>query len=211
MNAIADRYTDDSLQRLEAMAEISQRLLDRARALGASQAEVSCSEERGLNVNVRMGAVDTVESTRDRGIGVTVYFGRRKGSASTADLHDASLEATVEQACAIARYTEDDAAAGLADPALMATQFPDLDTWHPWAVDADHAVDLALACETAGREADARIANSDGASLGSGESLSVYANSHGFVGRDRGTHHSLGCALIVGRGDAMQRDGWYSS
>ena len=211
MNAIADPYTDDSLQRLEAMAEISQRLLDRARALGASQAEVSCSEERGLNVNVRMGAVDTVESTRDRGIGVTVYFGRRKGSASTADLHDASLEATVEQACAIARYTEDDAAAGLADAALMATQFPDLDTWHPWAVDADHAVDLALACETAGREADARIANSDGASLGSGQSLSVYANSHGFIGRDRGTHHSIGCALIVGQGDAMQRDGWYSS
>jgi PmbA protein len=211
LNAIADPYTDDSLQRLEAMAEISQRLLDRARALGASQAEVSCSEERGLNVNVRMGAVDTVESTRDRGIGVTVYFGRRKGSASTADLHDASLEATVEQACAIARYTEDDAAAGLADAALMATQFPDLDTWHPWAVDADHAVDLALACETAGREADARIANSDGASLGSGQSLSVYANSHGFIGRDRGTHHSIGCALIVGQGDAMQRDGWYSS
>lgn len=211
MNAIADPYTDDSLQRLEAMAEISRRLLDRARALGASQAEVSCSEERGLNVNVRMGAVDTVESTRDRGIGVTVYFGRRKGSASTADLHNASLEATVEQACAIARYTEDDAAAGLADAALMATQFPDLDTWHPWPVDADHAVDLALACETAGREADARIANSDGASLGSGESLSVYANSHGFVGRDRGTHHSIGCALIVGQGDGMQRDGWYSS
>jgi len=211
LNAIADPYTDDSLQRLEAMAEISRRLLDRARALGASQAEVSCSEERGLNVNVRMGAVDTVESTRDRGIGVTVYFGRRKGSASTADLHNASLEATVEQACAIARYTEDDAAAGLADAALMATQFPDLDTWHPWPVDADHAVDLALACETAGREADARIANSDGASLGSGESLSVYANSHGFVGRDRGTHHSIGCALIVGQGDGMQRDGWYSS
>ncbi len=211
MNALTDPHADDSLQRLEAMAEISQRLLDRARALGASQAEVSCSEERGLNVNVRMGAVDTVESTRDRGIGVTVYFGQRKGSASTADLHDASLEATVEQACAIARYTEDDAAAGLADAALMATRFPDLDAWHPWAVDADHAVDLALACEAAGREADARIANSDGASLGSGESLSVYANSHGFIGRDRGTHHSIGCALIVGQGDAMQRDGWYSS
>ena len=202
---------DDSLQRLELMAGISQRLLDRAKALGASQAEVSCSEERGLSVNVRMGAVETVESTRDRGIGVTVYFGQRKGSASTADLQESSLDATVEQACAIARYTEDDVAAGLADASLMATEFPDLDSWHPWAVDADQAVDLALACETAGRDADARIANSDGASLGSGESLSVYANSHGFFGRDRGTQHSIGCALIVGQGDEMQRDGWYSS
>ena len=201
---------DDSHERLDRLAEISQRLLARARALGASQAEVSCSEETGLNVSVRMGEVETVESTRDRGIAVTVYFGRRKGSASTADLHEASLEATVEQACAIARHTEDDPAAGLADAALMARGFPDLDTWHPWRLDAAEAIDLALACEAAGREADARIGNSDGASFGSGESLSVYANSHGFVGRERETQHSLGVALIAGQGEDMQRDAWYS-
>ena len=211
MNAIADFPADDSLARLEALEGLSQRLLDRARASGATQAEVSCSEDRGLNVNVRMGAVETVESTRDRSIGVTVYFGQRKGSASTADLREESLDATVAQACAIARYTEHDEAAGLADAALMATDFPDLDAWHPWALDADHAVDLALACEAAGREFDPRIANSDGASVGSGESISVYANSHGFFGRDRSTQHSLGCALIAGVGDDMQRDGWYSS
>ncbi|WP_019397499.1 metalloprotease PmbA [Pseudoxanthomonas sp. GW2] len=201
---------DDSQQRLDRLAEISQRLLARARALGASQAEVSCSEERGLNVSVRMGEVETVESSNDRGIAVTVYFGKRKGSASTADLHESSLEATVEQACAIARHTEDDEAAGLADPELMAREFPDLDTWHPWRLDADEAVELALACEAAGREADPRVANSDGASFGSGESLAVYANSHGFVGRERETQHSLGLALIAGHGEAMQRDGWYS-
>ncbi len=211
MNAIADFSADDSLSRLAALEELSRRLLDRARAAGATQAEVSCSEDRGLNVNVRMGAVETVESTRDRSIGMTVYFGQRKGSASTADLRAESLDATVEQACAIARYTEHDEASGLADAGLMATEFPDLDAWHPWALDADHAVDLALACEAAGREFDTRIANSDGASVGSGESIAVYANSHGFVGRDRGTQHSLGCALIAGQGDDMQRDGWYSS
>ena len=201
---------DDSQQRLDRLAEISQRLLARARALGASQAEVSCSAERGLNVSVRMGEVETVESSNDRGIAVTVYFGKRKGSASTADLHESSLEATVEQACAIARHTEDDEAAGLADPELMAREFPDLDTWYPWRLDADEAVELALACEAAGREADPRVANSDGASFGSGESLAVYANSHGFIGRERETQHSLGLALIAGHGEAMQRDGWYS-
>ncbi|MDR6840174.1 metalloprotease PmbA [Pseudoxanthomonas sacheonensis] len=211
MNAIADFSADDSLTRLDALESLSRRLLDRARASGATQAEVSCSEDRGLNVNVRMGAVETVESTRDRSIGVTVYFGQRKGSASTADLREESLDATVAQACAIARYTEHDEAAGLADAVLMATAFPDLDAWHPWALDADHAVDLALACEAAGREFDPRIANSDGASVGSGESISVYANSHGFFGHDRSTQHSLGCALIAGVGEDMQRDGWYSS
>ena len=216
MNATALTSPDDSLARLERLEVLSQRLLERARAQGATQAEVSCSEETGLNVSVRLGDVETVESTRDRGIGVTVYFGQRKGSASTADLREESLEATVAQACAIARYTEDDEAAGLADAALMARPqadgaFPDLDVWHPWVLDMDRAVDLALACEAAGREADARIENSDGASIGSGESLSVYANSHGFIGRERDTQHTIGCALIAVQGDGMQRDGWYST
>ncbi|HVK51664.1 MAG TPA: metalloprotease PmbA [Pseudoxanthomonas sp.] len=211
MNSITTSTSDDSLVRLESLAGISQRLLELARARGATQAEVSCSEERGLNVNVRMGEVETVESNRDRGIGVTVYFGQRKGSASTADLREESLESTVEQACAIARYTEDDEAAGLADAARMAHDTREFDQWHPWTLDADAFVDLALACENAGRHADARIENSDGASVGSAESLSVYANSHGFIGRERSTQHTLGCALIAGRGDGMQRDGWYTT
>src|SRR5690606_16819589 len=135
---------DDSQQRLDRLADISQRLLARARALGATQAEVSCSEERGLNVSVRMGEVETVESSTDRGIAMTVCVGQRKGSASTADLHEASLAATVEQACATARSTEDDGAAGLGDAELMAREFPDLDTWHPWRLDVDEAVELAL-------------------------------------------------------------------
>ncbi|MDQ3511042.1 MAG: metalloprotease PmbA, partial [Pseudomonadota bacterium] len=125
----------DSEAHLDALAALSQRLLDAARERGASQAEVSCSEEYGLNVNVRMGEVETVEATRDRGIAVTVYFGQRKGSASTADLRDDSLQATVEQACAIARHTEHDAASGLADAALMATDLREFDSWHPWALE----------------------------------------------------------------------------
>ena len=213
MNVIAPEVAagQDSQTQLDRLEGIARQLLDTARQLGASQAEVACSEDRGLDVNVRMGQVETVESTRDRGIAVTVYFGKRKGSASTADLHPASLAATVEQACAIARHTEDDAAAGLADAELMATAFPDFDGWHPWALQAEQAIDLALACEAAGRDSDSRISNSDGASASTAQSVSVYANSHGFVGRERGTHHSIGCALIAGQGDGMQRDGWYSS
>ncbi|MCY7355643.1 MAG: metalloprotease PmbA [Lysobacter sp.] len=214
MNAVSipvATAADDSQARLDRLAATAQGLLDRCKAHGATQAEVACSEERGLNVNVRMGAVETVESTRDRGIAVTVYFGHRKGSASTADLREESLDATVAQACAIATFTEEDPAAGLADAELMATDIRDFDSWHPWAIEADRAIDLALACENAGREFDKRIENSDGASVGSGESLSVYANTHGFVGRERDTQHSIGCALIAGRGDGMQRDGWYTT
>ncbi|MES2669196.1 MAG: metalloprotease PmbA [Pseudomonadota bacterium] len=201
---------DDSQARLDRLSDLARDLLARARAQGASQAEVSCDEDRGLNVNVRMGAVESVESTRDRSIGITVYFGQRKGSASTADLRPESLEATVAQACAIARHTEDDPASGLADAERMATDAREFDSWHPWRLEADEAVDLALACEAAGRDADPRIANSDGASASTGESIGVYANSHGFLGRERDTHHSISCALIAGEGEDMQRDGWYS-
>ena len=112
---------DDSRERMQRLSGIAEQLLAQARASGASQAEVSCNEDSGLSVNVRMGEVETVEATRDRGIAVTVYFGTRKGSASTADLREDSLQATVSQACAIARHTEDDPASGLADAGLMAT------------------------------------------------------------------------------------------
>lgn len=213
MNPIAlnTDSADDSAQRLERLSDTAQRMLARARQLGASQAEVSCSEDSGLEVNVRLGQVETVQSSRDRGLAITVYFGQRRGSASTADLAEGSIDATVAQACAIARYTEDDPAAGLADAQAMASHFPDLDTWHPAAPDAEAALGLALACEQAGRDADSRISNSDGAGVSSNTSLAVYANSHGFVGAERSSSHSLSCALIAGHGDGMQRNGWYSA
>ena len=195
----------------ERLAGLAAQMLDLAAGLGATQAEVSINEDSGLAVNVRMGEVETVERTRDRGLAITVYFGQRKASASTADLQQASLLATVEQACAIARFTEADPAAGLADAALMARELRDFDQYHPWNIDAERAISLALAAETRGREADPRIANSDGAAVNTGESLSVYANSHGFVGVERGTSHSISCSLIAGRDDGMQRDYWYTT
>jgi PmbA protein len=202
--------TDDSRARLSQLSDLANRLLERARAAGAEQAEVVCNEDAGLAINVRLGEVETIEATRDRGISLTVYVGQRKGSASTADLREDSLEATVAQACAIARHTEPDPAAGLADPALLATDLREFDTWHPVALEPERAIALAVACEEAGRGVDARITNSDGASVHANASLSVYANSHGFVGAERSTSYSLGCVLIAGHGEEMRRDGWYS-
>ena len=201
---------DASRRELDRLAELAEDVIRRARAAGASQAEVSASIDTGLSVNVRLGEVETVEHTRDRGFGLTVYFGQRKGSASTADLNADSIQATLEQACAIARYTEEDPASGLADAARMATQFPELDLWHPWDIDTGEAIALGQQIEAAGR-AHAGITNSDGAGVQAGESVSVYANSHGFVGRERGTRHSLSLALIAGDEAGMQRDYWYDS
>ncbi|MGB3462563.1 MAG: metalloprotease PmbA [Rhodanobacter lindaniclasticus] len=201
---------DSSTSELDRLAELAEDVIRRARAAGASQAEVAATIDTGLSVNVRLGEVETVEHTRDRGFGLTVYFGQRKGSASTADLHPDSIQATLDQACAIARHTEADSAAGLADAARMASVFPDLDLWHPWDIDTTQAIELGIAIEDAGR-AHAGISNSDGASVQAGQGLSVYANSHGFVGRERGTRHALSLALIAGDEDGMQRDYWYDS
>ncbi len=199
---------DDSIAELDRLAGLAEDVIRRARAAGASQAEVSASVSTGLSVNVRLGEVETVERNRDRGFGLTVYFGQRKGNASTADLKPASIDATIAQACAIARHTEPDPCAGLADAALMQKHFPDLDLWHPWEPDVDRAIEVGREVEAAGR-AHAAITNSEGAGVQCGASLGVYANSHGFVGRERGTHHSIACSLIAGRGEAMQRDEWY--
>ena len=202
--------TDRSREDLDRLASLAEDVIRRARAAGASQAEVAASIDTGLSVNVRLGEVETVEHTRDRGFGLTVYFGQRKGSASTADLNPDSIQATLDQACAIARYTEEDPAAGLADADRMATEFPDLDLWHPWGIDTNDAIDLGRRIEDAGR-AHAGITNSDGAGVQSGESISVYANSHGFVGCERGTRHSISLSLIAGDESGMQRDYWYDS
>lgn len=203
-------FHDDSQARLDVLEATSQTLLALARKAGASQAEVSCSQSRGLNVGVRMGQVETVESNQDQGIAVTVYFGKKKGSASTGDIAAQSLSATVAQACAIARHTEEDEAAGLAEAELMARDLREFEQWHPQEVSAEAAIARALATEEAGRALDGRIRNSDGAGFAAAQSLGVYANSHGFCGRERQTHYSLNCALIAGEGEAMQRDGWYS-
>ena len=193
------------------LAGLAAQVLELAAARGASQAEVSISEDSGLAVNVRMGEVETVERTRDRGVSLTVYFGQRKASASTADLQPASLLATVEQACAIAKFTEADSAAGLADAGLMAREIGDFDQWHPWDIDAERAIALAIAAEARGRDTDPRISNSDGSAVNTSTSIATYANSHGFIGFERSTSHSISCSLIAGRDDGMQRDYWYTA
>lgn len=189
------------------------RALDAARGAGASQAEVNVSTSRALTVNVRMRELESVEFQRDRDLHLTVYFGHRMGSASTADLSEAGLADTVAAACAIARAGGEDPCLGLADPALLADpkSLPDLDLHHPWALTPEQAADLAIASEAAAFAADPRVQQSEGASVDSREGAGVYANSHGFVGHRRSSDHSLSCGVIARDGEEMQNGHQYSS
>lgn len=184
--------------------------LEEAQRRGASQCEADASLSRGLSVTVRLGEVETIEYQRDRGLSVTVYFGKRKGSASTADLSLQAVRDTVEKACAIARYTAEDSYAGLVEAEFLARDIPDLDLDHPWDLAPEAAIELARECEAAGRDVDPRIMNSDGGSVGTQRHAGVYGNSHGFLAGFAGTSHSIGCALVAQQGEEMQRDSWYT-
>jgi PmbA protein len=197
--------------RIPELKSIVSDTLARAKELGASQAEADVSLQKGLTTTVRLGEVETVEYQRDRGLGITVYFGQRKGSASTADLSPRAVTEMVEKACDIARYTAADDCAGLADPTELARDIPDLDLDHPWELSPEQAVETARACEAAGRAVDPRISNSEGASVGSHRGVRVYGNTHGFLAGYPSTSHSVSCVLLAQTGDDMQRDYWYSS
>jgi PmbA protein len=201
----------EHVQRISEIQNTVDDLLQEARRQGADAAEAAVSAQTGLSVTVRLGETETIEHTSDNGLGITVYFGHRKGSANTTDLRPEAIRESVAAACRIAKYTSEDPAAGLADAARMARDIPDLDLHHPWDLTAEQAADIATSCEDAARGNDARISNSEGATLYSQTSSFIYGNTHGFVGGYPTTRHSLSCAVIAQDGDDMQRDYWYDS
>jgi PmbA protein len=184
--------------------------LAEAKTCGASQAEADASLQRGLSVTVRLGQVETIEFHRDRGLSVTVYFGKAKGSASTADLRAEAVRETVLKAAAIAQHTAEDPYAGLADPSDLAHEIPELDLHHPWGIEAEQAIEIARECEGAGLACDPRLKNSEGATVSTGSGARVHGNSLGFLEGVSSTSHSVSCSLVAQERDDMQRDYWYS-
>jgi PmbA protein len=208
---VSEVATNDIQERQASLEQIVEDLLAEARRRGATAAEAAASTNTGLETSVRLGEVETVEHIRDNGLGITVYLGHQKGSASTSDLSPASVRDTVAAACAIASHTQEDPCAGLADPRRIATEIPNLDLYHPWALQVEDAIGLAIECEDAARATDKRIVNSEGASVTSHAGIHVYGNSHGFVGGYPASRHGLSCAVVGQQGNSMQRDYWWSA
>ena len=193
------------------LKSIAEAVIRRAEDLGASACAVDVSENVGLDVNVRRRRVETIEQTRDKGMGVTVYVGTRRGHASSSDFDLGALGETVAAAYEIARYTAEDPCAGLPDPDTLAVEIPDLDLFHLWDVDAERAIAIAIAAETAAFDVSPLVRNSDGASVSVGYGHFFSANSLGFAGGYEFSRHSLACSPIAQRGRSMQRDDWYSA
>lgn len=196
--------------RIEHLRSLVSECLDEARRQGASGAEAGMSVNFGLSVSVRLGDVETVEHHRSQAVGVTVYFGQRKGSASSTDLGYSALRETVVAACRIARYAAEDPCAGLPEPELLAREFPDLDVYHPWDIGAEQAIEIALSCENAARAVSPLISNSEGAQLDTFKGVRVLGNTAGFLHGMANSRHSLSCSVLGQQGESMQRDDWWT-
>ena len=207
MAVLAEKASLDE-RALEALVAAA---LAEARREGVDQAEVAASHDLGLSATARLGEVENLEFTNDRGLGITVYRDQRKGSASTSDLSAEAIAETVRKACTFATLTARDEYAGLADAGLMCTEIPDLDLDHPWPIDSRGAINLAIACEKAALGLDERITNSEGATVATNRSLRAYGNTHGFIGSYARTGHSISCAVLATADGEMQRDYHYTA
>jgi PmbA protein len=195
---------------IEKLKERAASILAHARELGASDAEVSASVSSGLSVSVRMREVETLEYHRDQGVALTVYFGQRKGSASSSDLSEAAVRESVRRACGLAQYTAEDDCSGLADADRLALDVPDLELNHPWSIAPKDAIELATECEAAALDSDTRVNNSEGASVSTSSGCRVYGNTRGFLEGYPGSHHSLSCAVLAEEDGRMERDYEYT-
>jgi PmbA protein len=193
---------------LEALVRMA---LEAAREKGVDQAEAAASSDTGLSATARLGDVENLEYTNDRGLGITVYKDKRKGSASTSDISPESVREAVDKACTFATCTAQDPHAGLANAELMATEPKDLDLDHAWPIDANAAIEMAISCEAAGLNFDPRITNSEGATVSTNRGSHAYGNSHGFLGSYSKSSHSVSCVVLASEDGEMQRDYYYSA
>jgi len=195
---------------IEMLCERIDHVLQFAQENGASAAEASASFRAGLSVTARMRDVETLEYHRDQGLGITVFFGQRKGNASTSDLSPAAIEETVRRACGLAQFAAEDECAGLADVQRLAQEIPDLDLCHPWSIEPHQAIDIAIECEAAALDTDQRIGNSEGATLSTSSGCHVYGNTNDFLAGYRDSNHSLSCAVVAQDAGQMERDYEYT-
>ena len=207
MGTIAKR---ESLGRTE-LESLVTLALDEARRLGVDQAEVVASQDMGLTATARLREVESLEYTNDRGLGITVFKESRKGNSSTSVITPEAIREAVAKACTFANLTAEDKYAGLADAELMCRDVRDLDLDHPWTIDADTAIAMAIESESVGLQHDKRVSNSEGATVSTNRGTRAYGNTHGFVGSYTKTSHSISCVLLAESDGVMQRDYHYTT
>ena len=199
-----------SMLNLDKLKDIVQQSLTYAERQGIDAADVVISKEHGFSVSSRKKDLETLEYHQEQGFAITVYQNKKTGSASTTSLHLSEIQSTIDKAVSFTRYTHADPYSGLPEKMHLAFEYPELDLYHPWDITPEKAAEMAIACETVSQEQDPRITDSEGASVSTYDGMCVYANTLGFIGSYRGSHHSIGCQVIVKDKAEMQRDYEYT-
>jgi len=192
--------------------ELAQGLLKRAAAKGASGAEVITVEDESFSVQVRMRAVDTLQSAREKRLGLRLCFGQRSATTATSDFSPESLHRLLDDTVALAQATAEDPWGGLPEAELFSRDVPVLDLWdpEPAKLPIHERIAMANAAESAALDFDPRITNSEGGDYSHQDARVLFANSHGFMGEYQSSSVVLSVSSIAGDNGGMQRDGWYS-
>jgi PmbA protein len=204
------RAPTSSLFDQTALTDRAERLVKAALSAGADAADAAAVRAMSLSIEVRDGAVEESESAEGDDLGLRVLVGKRQAVVSTNDMASDGSAALAARAVAMARAAPEDKYAGLADAALLAHDFPDLDL-----IDPDLPTVAQL--EAMAREAEAAalavkgVAKSGGASASAGIGGMVLVTSHGFRGAYLGSSHGVSMTAIAGEGTGMERDYDYSS
>jgi PmbA protein len=200
----------DSLFDQSALTALADRLVKAARSAGADAADAVAMRSVSQSVEVRDGAVEESQRSEGNDMGLRVLVGRRQAVVSTNDIKGESVDTLAERAVAMARVAPEDRFAGLADPDMLARDFPDLDLVDRALPDVGALEEAARRAEEAGLAVKG-VSKSGGASASAGIGGMVLLTSHGFSGAYLGSRHSISMQAIAGEGTAMETDYDYSS
>ena len=182
-----------------------------AQAKGASESEVEIDVDSGTSVSVRLKELESVTLNNDKSLSITVYFGKKRGIATTSDFSKEAIESCLAAARDIAKFTGEDKAFGLASSKLYPKKDIELDLYHPFKDSHDAMIAKVLVVEKTALSFDKRISNSEGANFSTSNNLFVQANSNGFIGGFPSSRHTISCSVIAKDSSGMQRDYSYSN
>jgi PmbA protein len=195
----------------EFLAKIAEQAIDLAKKKGASAAEVDGHIGQGMSVNILNQQVDSLEYDRGKEFAITVYLGKKRGSATTNDFSLASIKRAVNAAYDFASYAEEDPYSGLPDRKELAFEPPPLELYFPWEnLTATDAIEKMQQCEAHALSLNPSRVKSDGAGLSSHHTYELLANSEGFMQGYSSSSHSMHCALIAEKNGEMQRESEYT-
>ena len=211
MKSLSKNINSSVLKSTDELQDIMNKVLKLAKSKGADEASVAINHDTGFSVDLRMGSVETVAFSEDQSMGINVYIGNSKGSASSSDISEDALNNMVQAAIDIAEVSADDPCFGLPDKKLLTNDYNNLNLFFPWHILPEEAIEMAKYCESTALSIDKRINNSDGVHVSTYEFSLGHANTYGFSNCTKSSIHSISCSLLAEDAKGKQRDYDYTS